>query len=139
MEVSDDEIFETFLYQTSRGPKNRYYTNKLRPKKNKNIEDLMKPGVPVLVASEAAPAFAHRDDLIGTDDPMSGVLQFGTHADSHPGHLDQAALAAPPAAILDLNLLGSLTGVAPTSEMAARAVQFEEMENDNKCEGMCSL
>lgn len=103
MQVTDDEIFETFLYQTSRGPKNRYYTNNLRPKKNKNIEDMM----PTAAAKVEVKSVAQTD--------------------------------AAPVAILDTGLLGALTGVDTTDAMTAHAANFVEVENDNKCEGFCSL
>lgn len=145
MQVSDDEIFETFLYQTSRGPKNRYYTNNLRPKKNKNIEDMMKPQA-ALTAVGDQPHVSAEAPVFAT--PLSyGALPLEVHdagfiphvapGEEHAGELPRETAA--PVAILDLGLLGSLTGVEATPAMAARAAQFEEVENDNKCEGMCSL
>ena len=48
------------------------------------------------------------------------------------------ALVSKPAAEA-VGLLGTLTGVAATPAMTARAAELVEVENDNKCEGFCSL
>lgn len=111
MQVTDDEIFETFLYQTSRGPKNRYYTNNLRPKKNKNIEDMMD---------------AVAGDQSHTNAP---VIAVSPDAVVHPYEHT---------AVLDVGMLSSLTGVPAMSAMT-EAAAMTESENDNKCEGFCSL
>lgn len=114
IKVSDDEIFETFFYQVTMGLKNRYYTNNLRPKKNAKKVDALTGGV-------------------------SAVATLPTIGNLYPDNVVDTQALSGPAPILDLGVLGAATGVAATAAVAARAAEMEEVENDGKCEGFCSL
>ena len=156
--VPMEEVLNIFAYIVKRGLKSRYYTNTERPRIRKSSEmDIATTELPEYEEiysgdHEYIPEYIiHGDHILRKGELIEGVEE--ETMDDLPEHegsafseayvvapvLTAAALPAPPITpkiTLNLDLLGSATGVAPVS---AQIVEYEEQEILDSCTDSCKL
>ncbi len=128
--VSEKEVVETYLAMVHYGMKSRYYTNTLRPKVRKMdaVKNLVRNSDnPLSDGGAGVPKTPEK--TVDTSPAYDGVHEGRARMDT-------------PSVILDLDLLGDITGVAALPEVAARQqeVQDEYAENAKEhCTTHCAL
>lgn len=128
--VTEKEVVETYLAMVHYGMKSRYYTNTLRPKVRKMdaVKNLVRNSdSPLSDGSAGVPKTPEK--TVATSPVYDGVHEGYSRMDT-------------PAVILDLDLLGDITGVAALPDVAARqqVVQDEYAENAKEhCTTHCAL